>query len=79
MKNLQVKQKIENNLYTGTITMHSADSVYTNDCTIEIEKKQVKIRISGGAMMMLETEMLLDNEWVLLDNKTRYYLKMLTK
>jgi len=79
VKNLQVKQKIENNLYTGTITMHNADSVYTNDCTIEIEKKQVKIRISGGAMMMLETEMLLDNEWVLLDNKTRYYLKMLTK
>ncbi|MBP9932171.1 MAG: hypothetical protein KBF25_00660 [Chitinophagaceae bacterium] len=79
LKQLQVKQKTSSDLYNGTITMHNADSVYTNDCLIEIEKKQVKIRMTGGAMMMLETEMLMDNEWVLLENKTRYYLKMLTK
>lgn len=79
LKNLQVKQKIESNLYAGTITMHNADSIYTNDCAIELQKKQVNIRISGGVTMILETEMLLDNEWVFLENKTRYYLKMLTK
>ncbi len=80
IKTLNLKQKLNEKEYVGTITLQNMDSVFTSDCRLNVDKKTVRIQVQAdGRTMVMETEMLLENEWVLVEDQATYYLKMLGK
>lgn len=80
IKTLNLKEKRNEKEYSGTITLQNMDSVFTSDCRMFLDKKSVRIHVDAdGRDMLLQTEMLLENEWVLVEDKATYYLKMLGK
>lgn len=76
IKNINLKNKISETEYLGSITYQNMDTAYINEITFHIERDFITIN-SNEPKDSYKIEMLFDNEMILLKESAIFYLKLL--
>lgn len=78
IKAINLKTKLSESEYIGTISYQNMDSVYMKDITCIIDKNLITV-ISNQSKILYKIEMLFNNEMILKEDSAIFYLKLLGK
>lgn len=74
IKTLDIKEKNMNNLFSGLVTFHNMDSVYTDNATVKIQNRELNILSSDKVLKI--TILKNDGEELILEHgSVSYFLK----